>query len=99
MMKLLNSRKTPLSNAIACAMLTLSVSNSLQAETVNPVPIKKDNAIEVIMVTAQKRVQSINEVGVAISAFSDDDIRDLGLTQPVDLAAETPNININNTTH
>ncbi len=97
MMKLLNSRKTPLSNAIACAMLTLSVSNSLQAETVNPVPIKKDNTIEVIMVTAQKRVQSINEVGVAISAFSDDDIRDLGLTQPVDLAAQTPNLNINNT--
>ena len=53
--------------------------------------------LEEIIVTAQKRQQSLNDVGIAVTAFSGDTIRELGLSQPVDIAAQTPNLNINNT--
>ncbi len=53
--------------------------------------------IEEIVVTAQKREQSLNDVGIAVTAFNDQSIRELGLSQPIDLAAQTPNLNINDT--
>ena len=53
--------------------------------------------LEEIIVTAQKREQNLNDVGIAVTAFSGDDVRRLGFNEPVDLAAQTPNLNINNT--
>ena len=53
--------------------------------------------IEEIIVTAQKREQNLNDVSVAVTVFSGDDIREQRLGQPVDLAAQTPNLNINET--
>lgn len=54
-------------------------------------------ALEEIVVTAQKREQNLNDVGIAVTAFTGDDIQRLGMLEPVDLAAQTPNLNINNT--
>ena len=53
--------------------------------------------IEEIVVTAQKREQYASDVGIAVTAFSGEDARRLGLLEPVDVAAQTPNLNINNT--
>ncbi|NOX51479.1 MAG: TonB-dependent receptor [Gammaproteobacteria bacterium] len=53
--------------------------------------------IEEIVVTAQKREQNLNDVGIAVSAFTGDDIQRFGMAEPLDLAAQTPNLNINNT--
>ncbi len=53
--------------------------------------------LEEIIVTAQKRAQNLNDVGIAVTAFSGDEIRRLGFNEPVDLASQTPNLNINNT--
>lgn len=53
--------------------------------------------IEEIVVTAQKREQSLNDVGIAVTAFTGADLKELGLSEPLDLAAQTPNLNINNT--
>ena len=53
--------------------------------------------IEEIIVTAQKREQNLNDVSVAVTVFSGDDIREQRLGQPIDLAAQTPNLNINET--
>ena len=39
------------------------------------------NTIEVITVTAQKRAQNIQDVGVAVTAFSAQQIKSLGLLQ------------------
>tara|TARA_R110002110_G_scaffold61225_5_gene172081 strand:+ start:18790 stop:20958 length:2169 start_codon:yes stop_codon:yes gene_type:complete len=52
--------------------------------------------LEEVIVTAQKREQSFNEVGIAVTALSGDDINALRLNQPVDIAAQTPNLRINN---
>lgn len=52
--------------------------------------------LEEIIVTAQKREQSFNDVGIAVTALSGDEIEALRLFQPVDIAAQTPNLRINN---
>ena len=51
--------------------------------------------IEEIIITAQKRKQSFNDVGIAVTAFTGQDIKDLRLAQPTDIAAQTPNLKIN----
>ncbi len=53
--------------------------------------------VEEVVVTAQKREQFLSDVGIAVTRFSGDDVRRLGILEPVDLAAQTPNLNINNT--
>lgn len=52
--------------------------------------------IEEILVTAQKREQSAQDVGVAVTAFSEDEIRELGMLRPEDLSAHTPGLDIKN---
>jgi iron complex outermembrane receptor protein len=54
-------------------------------------------ALEEVIVTAQKREQSFNDVGIAVDVFSAEEIRELRLYRPEDLAAQTPNVKINNT--
>ena len=53
--------------------------------------------IEEIIVTAQKREQNLNDVSVAVNVFTGDAIREQRLGQLIDLAAQTPNLNINDT--
>lgn len=53
--------------------------------------------LEEVVVTAQKREQYLSDVGIAVTAFSGEDVRRLGFSDPVDVAAQTPNLNINNT--
>lgn len=48
--------------------------------------------IEKISVTAQKRTQSITEVGVTTTAFNGDALEDLGVENAVDLGAHTPGL-------
>lgn len=52
--------------------------------------------LEEVVVTAQKRAQSLNDVGIAVTAFTGADIDELGLEQPADLAAQTPNLTVKN---
>jgi len=52
--------------------------------------------LEEVVVTAQKRAQSLNDVGIAVTAFTGADIAELGLEQPADLAAQTPNLTVKN---
>src|SRR5690606_25997577 len=50
-------------------------------------------ALEQIIVTAQKREQSLQDVGVTITAFTGDQIQDLGFTNTTDIVAMTPGLN------
>jgi outer membrane receptor protein involved in Fe transport len=52
-------------------------------------------ALEEITVTAQKREQNINEVGIAITAFDANLIKELALRQPIDVANQTTNFSVN----
>jgi iron complex outermembrane receptor protein len=54
-----------------------------------------ENALEEIIVTAQKRAQNINDVGIAISAFDSKTIQDLGFHEPSNVAFATSNFAVN----
>lgn len=47
-----------------------------------------------IVVTAQKREQSIQDVGVSVTAYDGDDLEALGVTNTADLAKLIPGVNI-----
>lgn len=48
--------------------------------------------LEEITVTAQKREQSIQDVGIAVTAFSGDQLQALGVTDNTDIAAFSPGV-------
>ena len=53
-----------------------------------------DFTLEEVVVTAQKRSQSLQDVGVAVNAFNDSDIRELGMGNVADIASQSPNVTI-----
>ncbi|MEM1111497.1 MAG: TonB-dependent receptor [Pseudomonadota bacterium] len=55
-------------------------------------PSASAQMLEEIVVTAQKREQSIQDVGIAITAFSGSQISDLGWTNAEQVAAQTPGL-------
>jgi iron complex outermembrane receptor protein len=51
--------------------------------------------LEEVIVTAQKRQESIQNVGISITAFSADQMRELGFTDSTRIAAMSPGVQIN----
>ena len=52
--------------------------------------IAQEAALEEIIVTARKREESVQDIPIAVSAFTADDIREMGLTSIDDIALYTP---------
>ncbi len=50
-----------------------------------------------IVVTAQKRAQGANDIGITMNAFSGDRLRDLGVSTSEDIATITPGLTVNET--
>ncbi len=48
--------------------------------------------LEEITVTAQKRSQNLQDVGIAVSAFSGDQLKSLGMVDTADIATQTPGL-------
>jgi len=58
-------------------------------------PIAVDAAVlEEVTVTAQKREQNLQDVGIAVTAFSHDQIKDLGFTNATDIVYQTPSLQL-----
>ena len=53
-----------------------------------------DSVLDEITVTAQKREQSIQDVGIAITAFTGKQLREMGVDKSTDIAAMTPGLYI-----
>lgn len=53
--------------------------------------------LEEVIVTAQKREQGMQEIGLSITALNGEQMRDFGMTRSVDLAAQTPGLNLDGT--
>ncbi len=51
--------------------------------------------LEEIIVTAQKREQSIQDVGVSVSAFSGEQMKALGVTNTVEITQQVPGLQVN----
>ena len=50
--------------------------------------------LEEVVVTAQKREQSLQDVGISVTAFTGDQLNALGLTSAIDLISQTPGIEV-----
>ena len=84
---LTTTRLTKLGLAVALAMC----SQPLLAQ-------EKEAGLEVIEVTAQKRVENMQQVPIAISAFNSEHIEKMGLININDLGLITPGLETNNAT-
>ena len=83
-------------NIPALATLALSTFISAQANSQGDSD-KLGFALEEVIVTANRRVQSLQEVPMSVSAFTEDFIRDSGLTNFADIQQYAPNLKISTT--
>ncbi|WOX05104.1 TonB-dependent receptor [Microbulbifer pacificus] len=77
----------PQRTALAIALLTAGAA----------LPASADLLLEEVTVTAQKREQNLQDVGIAVTAFTGNQLEELGIEQAVDLAQHTPGLEIRNT--
>ena len=82
--------KKPLVLAIASALAGLTAS----AFTVTAFAAENPMVLEEVIVTAQKRTESLQETPISISAFDASRLDDLGVTDLSDLSGLAPNFNI-----
>jgi iron complex outermembrane receptor protein len=57
-------------------------------------PVSSQVLVEQITVTAQKREQGVQDVGIAISAFSGDQMESLGMDSSMDIIALVPSVHV-----
>ncbi len=53
--------------------------------------------IEEIVVTAQKREQGVNDVGITVNAYTGEQLKDIGVYSAEDMALVTPGLTVNET--
>jgi iron complex outermembrane receptor protein len=86
----LPARLTPIASAIVLSLTTLGTfSHAAMAQEATAVDTP-NSGIEVIEVTSTKRTTSLMETGQAVSAFSSEAIKKLGIDGSEDLAQFTP---------
>jgi iron complex outermembrane receptor protein len=85
-----NYNKKPLN--IALTLVLVSMTNAASAQET-----EDKGVLEVIEVTAQKRVQNLQELPTAVTVFNSDSIRDKGITDVEDLSVYTPNMQVSET--
>jgi len=85
-------RKSLLALAVS-AVLSSNVVTAAEGEQDNGSTSKKDKKDYEVIVVTQKRVQTLKEVPVAVSAFGGDFIKDFNITNANDLARFTPGLN------
>ena len=54
---------------------------------------RRSGLLEEIVVTAQKREQNLQEVGISVTAYTGEQMHDLGFTNTTDIVAMTPGLN------
>ena len=83
---------------VALAIAGIAVSSYGFAQEQSTTSQAENTGIEVINVTAQKRSENLQEVPIAITAFSEDAIRNIGASDLNDLGLYTPGFESNNAT-
>lgn len=85
MSKLGNNKKGVTSFSVKPLVTALGLT-TLMAGTVNAA------VLEEIVVTAQKREQNLQDVGIAVTAFTGTQMKELGITRSFDVSALTPGV-------
>jgi iron complex outermembrane recepter protein len=83
--------------AILCATTALVAVSPALAQDADAAPAEENTGgIEEIVVTAQKRAESAQDVPIAISVFSGDSLSERAVTNVSQLTAVAPNVNFDN---
>jgi iron complex outermembrane recepter protein len=91
-------RTVRLSTCIVSAALVVSTV-TVRAEAPELPTQASDNALEEVIVTANKREENINKVGLTITAFTADALQERQITNPQELAADVPGMQLAASTH
>src|SRR6185312_4810911 len=87
-----------LSFRLGVSVIALSAGMSISAANAQTAPVTPEiqdtGAIETVVVTAEKRSENVQDVGMSISAFSGDQLENRGITSMTDLAKFVPGLNI-----
>lgn len=83
MLQLVSPRSAP----AICIAASLLVWGPVHAQERRP------GVLEEIIVTAQKREQKLQEIGISVTAYTGEQMRDLGFTNTTDIVAMTPGLN------
>lgn len=89
-MRINKSNLTAVASAISLALSTSVLAQDDAASN------DDTSGIERIEVTSQKRLQSVQEIGIALSAFNGDELRDQGINSPMDIDKVVPNVDLSN---
>ena len=77
--------------------LAAAMSSTAQAQEVasGAAPVAEDeDPLGVIIVTANKRAENVQDVAAAVTAFGSDSVDSLGWEDPVDVSAQIPNMQV-----
>lgn len=82
--------------ALATCAITLAMGWALPAAAQNAAPPQGDNSVlsGEIIVTAQKRQENVQNVGIAITAYTGEQLRALGIEKSSDIASFSPGVHI-----
>ena len=75
------------------AMVTCLACPPVQAQDAGQ-PESNDPVLDEIVVTAQHRAENLQKVGISITAFSGEQMRELGISKTTDIVAHTPNMHL-----
>ena len=85
-----------LNNKFKLGLLPLTIATILSGQVIaaenNETTINDDRKIEVISVTAQKRTQNLQQVPVAVTSISAEDIEKFGFSSASDIQFQTPGL-------
>ena len=84
-MSICTSRSFVRSLSVAALLGTFLVGQAAQAQS---------DLLEEVIVTAQKREQSLQNVGISVTAFTGELLQDLGFTNTIQVAQQTPNLGV-----
>lgn len=91
-------RRYLLAATAVCWSLAISPAHAQSEDDAAANPARNDGGIEEIVVTAQRRSESMQEVPIAISAFSAEQLRNQGVSSTLELGRFVPNlVAMNNT--
>jgi len=80
--------KKPISRHFSWASSCIAATVMLNA------PAVFSAVLEEVVVTAQKREQSLQDVGIAVTAFTGNQLNELGFTNAIDVVAQSPGLTV-----
>jgi iron complex outermembrane receptor protein len=80
-------------HAGSAAAVAAAVGALLATMMGSPAVAQTSGSLEEVVVTAQRRDQNLQDVGIAVTAFSAQEVRNLGFSSTVDITQMTPNLN------